>query len=51
MAERRAAVEQAGQEAKELTARLAAARQRLAEARRAAKLASTPSPTTRRSRP
>jgi hypothetical protein len=32
---------QAGQEAKELTARLAAARQRLAEARRAAKLAST----------
>ena len=51
MAERRAAVEQAGQEAKELTARLAAARQRLAEARRAAKLASTPSRTPRRARP
>jgi hypothetical protein len=51
MAERRAAVEQAGQEAKELTARLAAARQRLAEARREAKLASTPSRTKRRSRP
>jgi hypothetical protein len=51
MAERRAAVEQAGQEAKELTARLAAARQRLAEARRAAKLASTPSRAPHRSRP
>ncbi len=50
MAERRAAVEQAGQEAKELTARLAAARQRLAEARRAAKLASTGSRASRRSR-
>ena len=50
MAERRTAVEQAGQEAKELTARLAAARQRLAEARRAAKLASTGSRASRRSR-
>jgi hypothetical protein len=40
MAERRAAVEQADQEAKELKARLAAAQRRLAEARRAAKSAS-----------
>ena len=45
MAERRAAVEQAGQEAKELKARLAAAQQRLAEARRAAKSASRRRPT------
>jgi hypothetical protein len=41
MAERRATVEQADQEAKELSARLAAARQRLAEARRAAKSTAT----------
>jgi hypothetical protein len=45
MAERRAAVEQAGHEAKELKARLAAAQQRLAEARRAAKSASRRRPT------
>jgi hypothetical protein len=45
MAERRAAVEQADQEAKELKARLAAARQRLAEARRAAKSTSRRRPT------
>jgi hypothetical protein len=46
MAERRAAVEQADQEAKELKARLDAARQRLAAARRAAKSTSRRSPTT-----
>jgi hypothetical protein len=45
MAERRAAVEQADQEAKELKARLAAAQQRLAEARRAAKSVSRRRPT------
>jgi colicin import membrane protein len=45
MAERRAAVEQADQEAKELNARLAAARQRLAEARRLAKSTSRRRPT------
>jgi hypothetical protein len=45
MAERRAAVEQADQEAKELKARLAAARQRLAAARRAAKSTSRRRPT------
>ena len=45
MAERRAAVEQADQEAKELEARLAAARQRLAAARLAAKSASRRRPT------
>jgi len=45
MAERRAAVEEADQEAKELKARLAAARQRLAAARRAAKSTSRRRPT------
>jgi hypothetical protein len=40
MAERRAAVEHAEEEARDLTARLAAARRRLVEARRAAKSAS-----------
>ena len=43
MAERQAAVEQAEREARELNTRLVAARQRLAEARRAARAAARPS--------